>query len=133
MFWSNYKATFTNILLEDRKILTLSILHQRLTSGKFDIFEGLDDKPHISWSIETLRVFMKRNGFVYSRLRSHCAYTKEREGIVKMRDYYLEWIKKYRASGYRIFWQHETWVFKNMAQNKLWQTAGTHSVDDIDY
>ena len=40
---------------------------------------------------------------------------------MSMRDNYLDWISKYRAMGYRIYFQDETWVFKNMACSKAWK------------
>lgn len=108
-----------DILLEDHTIPSLSNIWNRLKTGNFDIFEGLDKKPMFSWSIETLRRFMLRIGFVYSKRPNHYAYTKERHDIMQMRHNYLDWIEAYRKQGYRIFWQDEKWVFKNMAQNKI--------------
>ena len=80
-----------------------------------------------------MRRFMVKNGFVYSQRKNHYTYTKERSDAVLMRVDYLDWVRKYRRDGYRIFWQDETWVFKHMAQSKVWQTAHVASERDVDY
>lgn len=54
---------------------------------------------------------MKKNGFIFQDQVTQYEYTKNREDILSMRDNYLEWIEKYRANGYNIFYQDETWVF----------------------
>ena len=38
-----------------------------------------------------------------------------------MRNNYLKWISHYREKGYRIYYQDETWVFKNMNWTKIWK------------
>ena len=57
---------------------------------------------------------MKSIGFIYGDKVSHYERTKEREDIVKMSDDYLDWIEQYREEGYTIYYQDETWVFKNI-------------------
>ena len=37
-----------------------------------------------------------------------------------MRDDYFEWFQRYRKGGFRIFYQGQTWVFKNMISSKVW-------------
>ena len=77
---------------------------------------------------------MKRIGLVYEDRITHYEHTKSREDIIKMRDDYLDWITKYREERRRIYYQDETWVFKNMACAKVWKdivgesTAGTFTV-----
>ena len=51
-----------------------------------------------------------------------------------MRDDYLDWVTKNREEGRRIYYQDETWVFKNMTCAKVWKyivgesTAATFTV-----
>jgi hypothetical protein len=43
---------------------------------------------------------------------------------VLLRENYLKWVEKYRNEGRVVFYQDETWVFKNMAQGNVWQEEG---------
>lgn len=67
-------------------------------------------------------------GIVCSKVRDHYSFTGDRQGIAEMIDNYLEWIERYRLEGYEIFYQEETWIFKNMSPSKTWQTT---TIDDI--
>ena len=74
-----------------------------------------------TWSRSALYRFMKKIGFVYDDRVTHYEYSKSREDIIKMRDDYLDWIQNYRTEGRRIYYQDETWIFKNMACGKAWK------------
>ena len=39
--------------------------------------------------------------------------------IIEVRDNYMEYMEKYRKEGRRIYFQHETWEFRNMACTKV--------------
>ena len=47
-----------------------------------------------------------------------------------MRDDYLEWIEKDQNEDRRIYYQDKTWVFKNMACNKVWKYILRREIDD---
>ena len=64
---------------------------------------------------------MKSNGFIYGDKISHYEYTKNWADVIIMRNNYLDWISQYREEGYRIYYQEETWVFRNMTRNKIWR------------
>ena len=122
-----------DMIVDDKKIPTLKLIHSRLAAGHFDIIESLDHKPEFEWSISTLRRFMTQNGFEYGARPDHYSYTRGRSDITAMRDDYLEWVEKYRRGGYRIFYQDETWVFKNMAQRKIWKPKDVVNSSEVDY
>lgn len=63
---------------------------------------------------------MKDIGYIYGNRISPYEQKKNRADIIEMRDNYLNWIKFYRDKGYSIFYQDETWVFKNMVCSKAW-------------
>ena len=42
-----------------------------------------------------------------------------------MRNDYLEWVERYRKDGFNIFYQVETWIFKNMTGSKVWREPGS--------
>lgn len=71
---------------------------------------------------------MQHFSFVYDEHVSDYEFTKNQDDVVSMKDNYLEWIKEYRKKGYRIFYQDETWVFKDMTCKKVWhdKTASTN-------
>ena len=58
-------------------------------------------------------------------------YTKLREDIVKMDNDYIFWIDKHRCAGYRIYYQDETWVFKNMTCAKVWKYCEDNESEDF--
>ena len=89
-----------------------------------------DDSLVWPWSRTTLYRFMKSTGFVYGDRLSHYEHTKRRADIVSMRDNYLDWIAKYRTEGYRIYYQDETWVFKNMTCSKVWRNILDTTTDE---
>ena len=47
-----------------------------------------------------------------------------------MRDDHLEWIEFYRDSGYRIYYEYKTWVFKNVTCSKVWKEIVEYSTHD---
>ena len=69
---------------------------------------------------------MKLVMLIYGYKVSYYKHRKEREDIVKMRDDYVDWIEQYRDEGYRIYYQGETWAFKNRTSAKVWKNI----VDD---
>ena len=48
-----------------------------------------------------------------------------------MRDNYLNWISYYRNEQYKIYYQDETWVFKNMSCTKIWEEIVSSSTEDL--
>ena len=74
---------------------------------------------------------MKSIGFVYAEKLSHYEHTKHRADVVAMRDNYLEWIDRYRADGYRVYYQDESWIFKNMACTKVWKYESGDEIDSV--
>ena len=45
---------------------------------------------------------------------------------------YLGAIHTYCTKGYNIHYQDETWIFKNMAQAKLWQPTTIREMTEVD-
>ena len=60
---------------------------------------------------------MKSIGFTCNERVSHYEHTKNRRDVVAMRDDYLERVERYRQDVFSIFYQDETWVFKNMTSS----------------
>ena len=120
-----------DMFLEKKLQPTIDSTYERIIELKVEdvenlnLFNGADipitESPVWIWSRSTLYRFMKSIGFVYEDRISHYQHTRDREDIVKMRDDYLEWIEYYREQGYRIFFQDETLVFKNMTCSKVCQ------------
>lgn len=111
------------ILLEKTQVPTVDEVFSSICALKVSDVESLnlfdEDLPELDekilyWSRSTLYRFIIRSGFAYNERVSHYEYTKTREYVVVMRDNYLEWIYKYRNKSYQIYYQDETWVFKNM-------------------
>ena len=75
---------------------------------------------------------MRHNGFSYKTRKTHYEFSRERSDITLMRDNYLEWIQNYRNDGYVIYYQDETWVFKNMALKKSWQFLSKYEISNED-
>ena len=74
---------------------------------------------------------MKSICFIYGERVSHYEHTETIEDVVKMRNNYLTWIDKYRQEGYRIYYQDETWVFKNMTCTKVWRDSSEDKIDEV--
>ena len=74
---------------------------------------------------------MQSIGFIYDDRAIRYEHTKQHPYIVTMRDNYLEWIQKFRDEGYKIYYQDETWVFKNMTTSKVWEDPYKKSTDDL--
>ena len=70
-------------------------------------------------------------GFIHGEKPSYYKDTKQREDIKTMRDNYLEWVKQYREEGYKIYYEDETWVFKNMTCSKVWSDTMDKSTTDV--
>ena len=120
-----------DIFLERKRQPAIDSIYERIIELKVEDVENLNffsgsdipipESPVWIWSRSTLYRFMKSIGFVYEGRISHYQHTRGRGDMVKMRDVYLEWMLHYREQGYRIFFQDETWVFKNMTCSKVWQ------------
>ena len=94
----------------------------------------LDGSAVWKWSRSTLYNFMKKIEFVYDDRAAHYEYTESREDVTKMRDDYLDWIQNYRTEGRRIYYQDETWIFKDMACWKAWKdTVETLLMDALQF
>ena len=141
----NYKALIRRVLRElyseKKKVPTIDMIFQRLARTTaadvqdLNIFAGETILPLDSsiwlWSRATLHRFMVSNGFVHGERVSHYEYTKNREDVVRMRSDYLQWVQKYRNEGYRVYYQDETWVFKNMTCTKIWRNTEEEEMEDI--
>lgn len=118
------------LILEKSKALTIDSVLEKLKSIQIADVQHLnlledEDIPDSSevlwkWSRATLHRFMIRIGFIHDERVTHYEHTRTRADIVSMRDNYLEWIQKYRSMGYSVYYQDETWVFKNMKSKKVW-------------
>jgi hypothetical protein len=64
---------------------------------------------------------MRAHNFTFSNRKNHYEVAKERTDIQFVRENYLRWVMAYREQGYTIFYQDETWVFKNIAHSNVWQ------------
>ena len=139
-FSSVVRHTIRDIYLEGNKVPTLNHILERLKQKKVRDFEHLNlfhgnempnpDSKIWIWGRSTLHRFMKSIGFIYGEKISHYEYTKNRADVISMRDNYLDWISKYREEGYRIYYQDETWVFKNMSCNKVWRDIAPGVIEE---
>ena len=130
-----------DVFLEKIQVPTIDTVFEKISQLKvedvehhnlFTSNEILEQDAHIwKWSRTTLYNFMKSIGFVYEDKLSHYEHTKNRTDVVSMRDNYLEWIAQYRAEGYRVYYQDETWVFKNMTCTKVWKDCMGNSTDGV--
>ena len=122
---STVRQIIRDMYLEEQIMPTIQCVYERITSPSAHASEGTNWK----WCKETLYNFMLHTGYSFEKRQSHYEYTKERDDIICMRENYLDWINRYRNEGYRIFYQDETWVFKNMAQSKIWIDSEAEAVD----
>ena len=131
-----------DILLEKKTIPTIDEIYSRISSMKvsdvlfLNIFDDNIQPPSMdalvwTWGRTTLYRFMQASGFVFGDKISYYEVSKQREDVVSMRDNYLEWIMNYRNNGYEIFYQDETWVFKNMTSKKVWNDTTGDSTKGI--
>ena len=67
---------------------------------------------------------MRELNFTFSNRPSHYQKAREDPRIIKMRKSYLSEIRKHRAQGRDIFFQDETWIYKNMLRRKAWFREG---------
>lgn len=128
-FASLVRYAIREVVLEKKRNLTIDDVLEKLKSitaeevDHLNLFPGeeIPDRTEIiwKWSRSTLYRFMIKLGFMHDDRVTHYEYTKSRKDIASMRDDYLEWITKYRKEGYSIYYQDETWVFKNMAPKKV--------------
>ena len=111
----------SKVRTEEKVEPTVDNIFKVLTEG--DMGDG-DQETKRRWSRTTLFRFMRRVGFSFSDRPSAYDKAKERPEIRAMRADYLERIKMHRAEGRTIFYQDETWIFKNMARKKVWRHNG---------
>ena len=128
-----------DIFLEKKQQPTIYLIYEKILQitvkdvEHLNLFDGTDipipESPVWIWSRSTLYRVMKLIRFAYEDKLSHHQHTRDREDILKMRDDYLDWLDHYREQGYHIFYQDETWVFKNMTCSKVWQDIVDHATD----
>ena len=58
--------------------------------------------------------------YSFSDRPSHYDQAREDPRIIEMRKSYLKEMQKHRSEGRDIFYQDETWIFKNMLKKKAW-------------
>jgi len=137
------RTVVRDIFLQKERVPTIELIQDKMESLKIedviqynlfdDEFIPEDGSKIWPWSRSTLYRFMKSIGYIYGERISPYENKKNRVDIILMRDNYLEWISKYRESGHTIFYQDETWVFKNMACSKVWQDfVGDSTKDTFD-
>lgn len=129
-----------DIIVEKETYPTIREVQRRLCELKVEdvmavnIFENETPPPDSkvwTWSRATLHRFLQASGFVFDDKITHYEYTKQREDVVSMRDNYLEWISSYREKGYEVYYQDETWVFKNMTSEKVWHDTQGDSTKEM--
>lgn len=135
------RRTIRDLYLDKKCVPTLDMIYEKVKSLKFsditdcNIFQGNivvePDSPVWTWCGAALYRFMKSIGFVHKGKVSHYEYTKTGADVIAMRDNYLEWINRYREDGFQIFYQDETWVFKNMHQKKQWIDESEGTTKDL--
>ena len=110
----------------DKTMPTVTRIYERLTCSEAPLLHG----AAWTWSRSTLHRFMGYIGYCFNDRKTHYEYTKERTDSTCKRENYIDCIKKYRNEGVSIFYQDETWVFKNIDQSKRW--LDTQS-DEVNY
>ena len=79
-----------------------------------------EDGDRWRWSRATLHRFMTEKGFSFIDCPNHYDKAKRNPAVLAMRADYVKWIQKHRGEGKVIFYQDETWIFKNMQRSKTW-------------
>lgn len=129
-----------DIFLEKERVPTIDSVFERIKQYtvqdiqdcNLDSMEVVDEDMEVwKWSRATLHRYMQKIGFVYKNRVSYYQHTKERQDVVAMRDNYLEWIQYYRENNYEIFYQDETWVFKNLTKKMVWQDTEGEATKNI--
>ena len=120
IFISIIRKIITEIVIKEKTSPKIVKIYIKLSTQEYE-YVLFQERPEWNWSMETMRRFMNNNGFCYKNRKTHYEFSREREDIMLMRDNYLEWIEKYRNEGYIIYYQDETWVFKNMSPSKSWK------------
>jgi len=140
VFESVIRKTIRDLFLETQRIPTLDTILTRMRTYKVsDIqycnIDGLkildENTPVWIWSRATLHRYMQKIGFVYKERISYYENKKTSQDNIALRDNYLEWMQKYRSQDYDIFYQDETWVFKNMTRKKIWKDTKGDSTKNI--
>lgn len=107
-----------------RRVVSQMVAQEKAMPSLEGVFSRLKEMPCTrnggwKWGQTTLYRFMLRIGFSFGTGKSHYDHVKESLEIQEQRASYIEWVRKYRREGYKLFYQDETWVFKNMAQAKV--------------
>lgn len=131
-FLSVVRRIVRELVLENEKVPTFALINDALIAGDFSV-PYIQETIEWNWSMVTLMRWMREGGFHYTKQCLTCVYTKERTDICRMRDNYPEWIKIYRNNGYEVFYQDETWIFKNNAPINVWQRLCCSKGNNIDY
>ena len=76
----------------------------------------------------TLYRHIKKLGFVVKK-RNTKMMVYQRMDVVANRHRYLRSINEYRANGYKIFYQDETWVNAHHTREYIWQYIGSENVE----
>ena len=130
-YMSIIRQVVRDILKEKVMMPTIDEVYSRVSAIKvsdvllINIFDDSLPTPPLdylvwTWGRTTSYRFMQASGFVFGDKVSYYEVIKQREDIASMRDNYHEWIYLYRNNGNDIYYQDETWVFKNMSSNKVW-------------
>lgn len=64
---------------------------------------------------------MTRIGFTYCNRSSHYEHSRNQSDTIRIIDNYFNWVDIYLQEGPRVYHQDETWVFKKMADEKVWK------------
>jgi hypothetical protein len=116
-FVSVVREAIVNIYA-DKEHVTLDTLLQKLASGvrtRATCWE---------WSRATLYRFLTAQmGYNYGARTTYYQELKEDVAIAAQRIAYIKQVKKFRAEGWHIFYQDETWINKNMTPAMIWLDA----------
>ena len=103
--------------LQEKVMPTVAGIRKRLISQK------ATRSTAWNWGRTTLWRCMAKIGCAFGDRKTCYEHARERNDIKAQRSSYIRWVKKYRAEGHKLFYQDETWTFKNMAQAKVWISA----------
>lgn len=113
------------------KMPTVTRLYDELLAGNFSPKQYADDDElrfKRGQSLASLHRSLTEVGFKFTTRKTHYVHQNEGPGIVIMRQNYLDWNKQLRDEGYVVCYQDKTWVFKSMAQRKVWPFDGVEQL-----
>lgn len=108
------RATICEMHSKEKVMPTVSGVFARLKES------GRARSSAWKWPRATLHRHMGKIGFTFGARSTYYEYVTERPDIRQQRASHIRWIRQHRSEGYEIFYQDETWVFKNIAQSKIW-------------